>query len=163
MAAIPRGVATAVWAVLVALLLVARPVASRADFADGAAAYDGGDYQTALEIWRALAVGGDPAAQLAVADLYLAGNGVAVDPIEAARWFRAAAEQGDPLGQLNLGDLYSRGLGVERDLVQAYVWFSLSAGQGRLWPRARLGELREIMTETELREAEAAVARRIAQ
>ncbi len=158
-----EGAAMRVGMVLVAVLLAVRPVASWAEFADGSAAYDGGDYQTALEVWRELAVEGDSAAQLAVADLYMAGNGVAADPMEAARWFRAAAEQGDPVGQLNLGDLHSRGLGVERDLVQAYVWFSLSAAQGRLWPRARLDELRKMMTETELGEAEAELARRGAQ
>lgn len=148
------------WTIVAALLLALWHGEARADFAAGSAAYDGGDYASALEIWRALAVDGDSAAQLAIADLYLAGNGVAADPAEAARWFRAAAEQGDPVGQLNLGDLYSRGLGVEHDLVEAYVWLGLSAAQGRRWPRQRLEALRRAMTAAELGAAEAALARR---
>ena len=147
-------------AILVVLLLSAWPLTSRAEFADGSAAYDGGDYQTARAVWRALAEEGDAAAQIALADLHLAGNGGAVDPAAAALWFRAAAEQGDPVGQLNLGDLYSRGLGVERDLIEAYVWFSLSAAQGRRWPAARAEDLKRRMSSTELRQAEAALARR---
>lgn len=151
------------YVVLVVLLLGSWPVASRAEFADGSAAYDGGDYQSARAVWRALAEDGDAAAQIALADLHLAGNGGPADPVEAARWFRAAAEQGDPVGQLNLGDLYSRGVGVERNLVEAYVWFSLSAAQGRRWPAAQAEDLRRRMAATELRDAEAALAQRSSQ
>ncbi len=105
-----------------------------ADFAAGLAAYDGGDYRTAFEEWRALAAAGDAEAQVALAGLYSAGEGTRADPAAALRWYRRAAEQGDAVAQQNLGDLYSRGRGAARDLVSAYVWLSLAAEQGRRWP-----------------------------
>ena len=120
-----------------------------ADFRDGLAAYDAGDFAAALEAWRPLAEAGDGAAQLALAGLYQDGLGVGRDLAEAARWYRRAAEAGEPVAQLNLGDLYARGLGVERDLGLAAYWLTLSARQGRLWPRRRLEEIEPLMTAAE--------------
>ncbi len=113
----------------------------RADMADGLAAFDAGDYATAFEEWRALARAGEAEAQVALAGLYLAGQGTRADAAEALRWYRLAAEQGDAVAQLNLGDLLDRGLGVARDPVGAYVWFALAAAQGRCWPALRRDEI----------------------
>ena len=65
---------------LVIALLALCVGSSRADFIDGLAAYDGGDYETVLAEWRPLAEAGDPEAQVALAGLYLTGTGVAADP-----------------------------------------------------------------------------------
>ncbi len=129
-----------------------------ADFADGLAAYDGGDYRTAFEEWRALAEAGDAEAQTAVAGLYLDGLGAPADPAEAVRWYRRAAEQGDAVAQQNLGDLLSRGRGVARDPIGAYVWLSLAAAQGRRWPAQRRAEIAERMSPAQLAQAEARLA-----
>ena len=48
---------------------------ARADFAAGAAAYDGGDYATAYAEWHRLAAAGDATAQTALAGLLRAGEG----------------------------------------------------------------------------------------
>ncbi len=126
----------------------------QADFAEGLAAYDGGDYRTAFEEWRALAEAGDPIAQTALAGLYLDGYGTPADPAQALRWYRRAAEQGDAVAQQNLGDLYARGLGAGRDLVSAYVWLSLAAGQGRRWAAGRRDEVALQLTPKARAEAE---------
>ncbi len=144
-----------------ALLIATWQGSALADFAEGSAAYDGGDYRGALEIWLELAEEGDVAAQLAVADLYSTGTGVAANPAEAARWYRAAAQRGDPIAQLNLGDLYSRGQGMKRDLVQAYLWLSLAAAQGRRWPERRLSEISAEMSADELRKAKQLVREQV--
>lgn len=130
---------------------------ARADFADGLAAYDGGDFETALEEWRPLAEAGDAEAQVALAGLYLAGAGVATDAAAAVRWYRRAAEAGHPVAQLNLGDLYRRGLGVSRDLVAAYVWFALAAEQGRAWAGRQRDALAEELTARQLQDAKARI------
>ena len=130
----------------------------QADFADGLAAFDAGDYRTAFEEWRALAEAGDAEAQTALAGLYLDGQGAPADAAEAVRWYRRAAEQGDPVAQLNLGDLYGRGRGVGRDLVSAYVWLSLAAEQGRRWPARRRDEIAERLSPAQRDEAEARLA-----
>lgn len=131
---------------------------SLADFADGLAAFDAGDYESAYAEWRDLAEAGDLEAQVALAALYLSGKGTPADPVEARRWYRLAAERGDPVAQLNLGDIYGRGLGVPPDPVSAYVWFSLAAEQGRRWPDLRRRAIAENMTPEQRAEVEARLA-----
>src|SRR5438552_464827 len=87
----------------------------QAGSAEGYEAGRRGDYATALREFQPVAEKGDRDAQLALADMYLRGYGVAADPAIAARWFRKAAEQGDPRAQTNLGFLYEQGKGVARD------------------------------------------------
>lgn len=130
----------------------------RADFEEGLAAYDAGDFAAAAEAWRPLADAGDAAAQVALAGLYTNGLGVPSDPTEAARLYRAAAERGDAVAQLNLGDLYSRGIGVPRDLVQAYLWLSLAAEQGRSWAQKKRDEIAEELNADQRAKAERLIA-----
>ena len=66
---------------------------------DGVAAYDQGQYATALSLWLPLAEQGNVAAQYNVAVLYEKGLGVAQDYVAAARWYAKAAAQGDPEAQ----------------------------------------------------------------
>ncbi len=139
---------------IAAAIVVAVPAPAAADFADGLAAYDGGDYATALEEWRVLAVGGDATAQVALAGLYRFGQGVAEDHARAAAWYRRAAAQGEAGAQLNLGDMYASGLGVARDLVQAYLWLSLAAEQGRSWAARQRDRIATEMGAAELAAAE---------
>lgn len=131
-----------------------------ADFATGLAAYDGGDYRTAFEEWRALAEAGDAEAQTALASLYESGQGTPADPAQAVHWYRRAAEQGDAVAQQNLGDFYGRGVGVGRDLVSAYVWLSLAAGQGRRWADRRRDEVAAQLAPEARAEAEARLTAR---
>ncbi len=134
--------------------------AAQADFAQGLAAYDGGDYRTAFEEWRALAEAGDAEAQTALAGLYLDGQGTPAKPAQAVQWYRRAAEQGEAVAQQNLGDLYRRGWGIGRDLVSAYVWLSRAAAQGRRWPARRRDEIAAQLTPEQRAEAEARLAAR---
>ena len=129
-------------------------------FARGLAAYDGGDYRTAFEEWRALAEAGDAEAQTALASLYVSGQGTPANPAQAVHWYRRAAEQGDAVAQQNLGDLYGRGVGVGRDLVSAYVWLALAADQGRRWAERRRGEVAAQFSPEQHAEAEARLAAR---
>ena len=138
---------------LAALLLAAGAPPAQADFAEGLAAFDAGDYRGALDAWRPLAKAGDAEAQVALAGLYRGGLGIPADLAAAARWYRRAAGQGEAVAQLNLGDLYSRGAGVPRDLVQAHLWLSLAAAQGRRWAERRQHEIAAAMTAAELAEA----------
>lgn len=140
------------------LVLAVGAAPLRADFQEGLAAYDAGDFAAAAEAWRPLAAAGDVEAQVALAGLYTSGLGVPTDPTEAARLYRAAAEQGDAVARLNLGDAYSRGAGVPRDPVRAYVWLSLAAEQGRNWARNKRDEIAERLTAGQRAEAERLLA-----
>ena len=97
---------------------------------DGIAAYDKGDYATALRLLRPLAEQGNASAQNNLGFMYGAGWGVPQDYATAVSWYRKAAEQGYGLGQHNLGAMYFNGQGVLQDYVQAHMWFNLSAVQG---------------------------------
>jgi TPR repeat protein len=124
--------AFAIWAVL------ATPVAAQTLNA-GLAAYNAGDYATALENWQPLAAQGDAAAQFNLALMYDDGRGVLQDYAEAVRWYRLAAEQGNAFAQGNLGLMYAKGQGVLRDYAQAVRWYRLAAEQGDAVAQSNLG------------------------
>ena len=69
----------------------------------GGAAYDRGDYATALKEFRPLAEQGNADAQFNLGFMYENGLGVPQDYAEAVKWYRNAAEQGYAQGQANLG------------------------------------------------------------
>ncbi len=144
-------------AIVVLALVALTPGAARADFADGLSAYDGGDYETALAEWLALAEAGDAQAQAAIAGLYRYGQGVDRDQARAAGWYLKAARQGEVNAQLNLGDMYASGAGVGRDLVRAYLWLSLAAAEGRAWAARRRDEVAPLMSAAEVAQARALV------
>jgi len=132
--------------------------AAEENFFDGLAAFDGGDVAETVRIWRLIAEAGDANAQVGLAGLHLAGNGVQRDPREAARLYRLAAEQGDSNGQLNLGRLYLDGLGVQQDIGAAYAWLTLAAQQGRRWAEEKRNELEPTLSEAERSNAETLIA-----
>ena len=59
------------------------------DFSKGWDAYNNGDYATALEEWRPLAVQGDAQAQHNLAVMYYNGEGVIQDYKTAVKWLHA--------------------------------------------------------------------------
>jgi len=113
---------------LVALAVVgtAAPALS-APMEDGQAAYNAGDYKTALDLWRPLAEQGDARAQNNLGVMYENGKGVPQNIAEAVKWYRLAAGQGYAGAQNNLGLIYAIGRGIRRDPIRAYMWFSLAA------------------------------------
>ncbi len=136
--------------IIAATIIVLVGSAARADFADGAQAYDGGDYETAFEEWIVLAWQNDTNAQVAIAGMYRFGEGRPVDLADAARWYRRAANLGAAIAQLNLGEMYMLGLGVPRDPARAHLWLTLAARHGRTWARDRRDELARRMTDDQL-------------
>ncbi len=100
-----------------------------AGFDEGVAAYNQGDYATALREFRPLAEQGDAHAQFNLGVMYENGLGVPQDYAEAVKWYRKAAEQGNADAQFNLGVAYEKGRGVPQDYVQAYMWFKLAASK----------------------------------
>ncbi len=94
-------------AALLAMSSAVVPSAARADgWHDGLAAYDRGDYATALRLWRPYAARGDMEAQYNLGGLYDQGLGMPQDHAEALKWYRLAAGQGDaalPAGNAGSG------------------------------------------------------------
>lgn len=65
-----------------------------ADFKDGLAAYNAGDFARAYEIFLPLAQAGDAKSQHLLGHMYILGDGVEQDDKEAVKWFRESAKQG---------------------------------------------------------------------
>ena len=113
-----------------------------AGFKEGAAAYQRGDYATALRGFRPLAEQGDAGAQNNLGNLYKLGEGVPQDYAEAVKWYRKAAEQGSAAAQLNLGIMYEDGQGVPQDYAETLKLYRNSVAtrnRRQLWgPLRRL-------------------------
>ncbi len=97
---------------------------------EGVAAYQRGDYATAIRELRPLAEQGDANAQLFLGIMYENGQGVPQDYAEAVKWYRKAAEQGQANAQYNLGIMYDKGESVPQDYIRAHMWFNLAAATG---------------------------------
>ncbi len=123
---------------LVLALALSAPVLA-ADLETGGAAYDRGDYATALEEWRPLAEQGDAGAQFNLGLLYDMGRGVPQNYAEAAKWYRLAADGGYDKAQFNLALMYNNGTGVTQDYAEAMKWFRLAAEQGDALAQYNLG------------------------
>ena len=126
-------------AVLLSLGLTAPAIAGRIE--DATAAYDRGDYATALQLIRPLAEQGNAIAQYSLGVFYDTGRGVQQDYAEAAKWYRKAADQGEAAAQANLGNMYYNGQGVPRDYAEAAKWTRKAADQGNADAQAGLGGL----------------------
>ena len=95
---------------IVALALLATlpgaPVAAGQTFDEAVAAYDRGDYATAVRGFLVHAEQGYATAQYNLGCMYDFGEGVPEDDAEAVRWYRKAAGQGHAGAQHNLGFMY---------------------------------------------------------
>jgi TPR repeat protein len=101
-----------------------------------------------LDALRAPAEQGDLSAQVRLGDACVSGEGVEVNPAEAASWYRRAAERGDTDAQIKLASLDRTGApGIDRDLLAALRWLTpllprchpengrrTSASTARRWP-----------------------------
>jgi TPR repeat protein len=114
---------------IVAALIVTIGLAGSVDgqLENGAAAYERGDYPTALRMWRPVADRGSAIAQFNLGVMYENGQGVARDYAAAARWYRKAADQGYASAQANLGFMYANGEGGPRDYAAADSWYRKAA------------------------------------
>jgi uncharacterized protein len=121
---IGAGIAAVVRSLGLAARLAAGP------FEDGLAAYRGGDYATAIRLWRPLADQGNAAAQFYLGFMYANGQGVSQDDAAAVSWYQKAADQGNAAAQSYLGFMYQNGRGVPQDDAAGVSWYQKAADQG---------------------------------
>jgi hypothetical protein len=127
--------------VLILIFLMTASAPAWADTAAGLAAYDKGDFATALRELTPAAESGDAVAQSKLGVMLAKGEGVARDPAAAVEWFRKSAAQGDPEGQYNLGVAYDVGETGASDPAQAMFWYRKSAEQGYVRAQYNLGHM----------------------
>lgn len=118
---------------LLMLAAISAPSApARADLYDEAmAAYERGDFDTAVKALRSVAEQGNPAPGL---PLRLDVRRWAWGPAGFRRGGRSGiaepAQLGEKSAQYNLASMYDAGVGVPQDSLRAYVWFALSIASG---------------------------------
>ncbi len=100
-------------------------------YADGLAAYQRANYETALAQWTKGATAGEKRSMKGLGDLYRLGQGVPADLGLATEWYGKAADQGVPEAQFELAKLIDARAGnSERVLMdQALYWFKNAALQ----------------------------------
>jgi len=105
----------------------------------GIEAYNTGNYQKALELFKPFAELGDGLAQSTLGLMYQRGMGTLKNDKKAVKWYGKAAEQGVGLAQVNLGFMYDHGLGVQQDYAEAVKWYRMAAEQGEGRGQLNLG------------------------
>ncbi len=108
---------------------------------EGLAAYQRGDYATALREIRPLAEQGDAQAQYYLGSMYHYGQGVPQGYAEAVKLYRKAAEQGYANAQNTLGFMYRYGQGVPQDYAKALQWYRKAVEQGVAEAQYNLGSM----------------------
>jgi TPR repeat protein len=121
-----------------AVLLISLSTYASVD--EGIAAYNEGNYATALEHFKEAAERGDPAGKHLLASLYYQGHGVAKDVQRAVALFTEAADAGFRPSQANLALMYSVGDGVQRDPAKAVAYGMRAAEAGDVQSQFNLGQ-----------------------
>ncbi|MEL0110203.1 MAG: tetratricopeptide repeat protein [Rickettsiales bacterium] len=121
-------------------LLAALPAAAQ-DFREGLRAFQLGENEKAVAIFRDLAGQDNRDAEFMMGVMYEGGYGVDKDLVEAARWYLKAAEAGLASAQYNLGIFYQFGQGVRKSAAEAYTWHSRAARQGHASAQNNLASL----------------------
>ena len=158
----------------ITLLVGSVSVAIAQDYDKGVAAYNAGDYQTALIYfidiadgppyeyddgsikWPGLPVYPNVSAEYYLGLMYEEGQGVLQNYVEAFRLYHLVAEQGDASSaeaQYRLGSMYQNGQGVTQNNVLAHMWYSIAAFIGSSSGYSR-DEVEKLMTTAEVNEAQ---------
>lgn len=117
------------------LLLIMNSTAAFASFEKGKAAYEQGDFRTALKEFEPMAKQGDVKSQTYLGYMYEEGQGVDKDYGQAINLYREPAEQGYILAQIKLAGIYH----IQQNYFTAVVWYRKAAEQGNALAQFFLG------------------------
>ncbi|NQW02357.1 MAG: sel1 repeat family protein [Rhodospirillales bacterium] len=120
---------------------------------NGKTAYDSGDFEKAMRLWKAPAEQGVGEAQGFVGALYHGGLGVEKDYKQAMEWYVKAANKGIAQAQLGIGSMYGDGHGVEKDMVTARMWFAIADHYGNERAQHYIKKADLLLTEEDIRKA----------
>jgi len=148
--------------ILLFAVLVTRPAGAASPYESGVMAYEAGNFEDALSVFRRLSRHGRADAEFMLGVLYFYGKGVNSSPALAAIWFQRAAVKGDANAQLAFGSLHIRGHGVRQDLSKAYLWLTLASASRATGVRRQaqqlLDEAGRLMTPQEILSARQSAA-----
>ncbi len=84
------------------------------------------NFQPVVAILKEKSDAGNKTAQLALADLYLLGQGMQTNPTEALKLYTALAQGNDAIAFYRLAPMYCEGNGTSPDLVECYKYMTLA-------------------------------------
>ena len=84
------------------------------------------NFQPVVTALKEKIAAGDKIAQLALADLYMLGQGMQPQPQEAFKIYTQLAQSNDPIALYRLAPLYCEGNGVDPDLAECYKYMVLA-------------------------------------
>ncbi|WMW80192.1 tetratricopeptide repeat protein [Undibacterium cyanobacteriorum] len=111
------------------------------DFSDGVSLYEQRNFSAAAAAFKKAADQGKSDAQFNLGLMYLKGEGVTQDYVEAKALFEKAAQQNNVRAQVNLGRMYAKAKGVAPNYGMAVHWFSKAAELGYADAQYSLGVL----------------------
>ena len=120
-----------IWGIWAAAIMLSLAPPAFADVKGGVDAWQQGDYDKAVSLWRPLAQAGDPDAQFNMGQANKLGRGVKADMTAAIDWYRKAAAQGHVRAEDNLGLLMFQ----QGERADALPYLERSAARGE--PRAQ--------------------------
>jgi TPR repeat protein len=119
------------------MLMAIGGAATAGPLEDAVAAYQRGDYETALRLRHLQAEQGDADAQFHLGVMHEKGQGLLRSDAEAIDWYRKAAVQDDAVAQFNLGIMYAKGTSPNH--AAAALWYRLAADHGLAGAQFNLG------------------------
>lgn len=126
---------------IAAMAMMATPAIAQAQeggaVKQGVDAWSRGDFKSAVEKWRPLAVAGDADAQFNLGQAYKLGRGVSTDLPTAIEWFRKAAVQ----GHAQAIDNYGLALFQDGKKSEALPWLERSAARDEKRAQLVLGTM----------------------
>lgn len=131
--------------IIISLLLFLIPFSAYAEkletLSEAQAAFDVGEYEKAVSLWREAALKGNSNAQVLMGLAYTNGWGVDKDMRSAEMWYHVAAENNNPSGQFLLGVYY---LSNRSDKAEAGImWLKRSAANGDVTAQGLLQKAHE--------------------
>jgi uncharacterized protein len=111
--------------------------------------------QAAVSWYEAAANAGVASAQFKLANAYVAGIGVARDPMQAQRWYLRAAQQGLAEAEHALGLFYVGGVAGTADPLEGYKWLLIAERAGHADSRAVREKAADQVPERDRKSAEA--------
>lgn len=136
------------WITVLLMLLMSSQVSANsggeADFQAAQEKYQSGKFQEAASLLIKAVEQGHEVAQLPLAGMFRAGQGVKQNYAKALELFTRAAHQGYPAAQYAVGMMHRLGQGTETDYAEAYKWFERAASFGHAEAQNSLGVMYEV-------------------
>ena len=107
----------------------------------GDAAYRGGHFSAAADLYKQGAEQGDISAMIKLGNMYQNGQGVTQSDQDAVHWFEKAANSGSAVGMHNLGVANEYGIGCATNYAKAAEWYLKAAEKGYAPAQYNLGSL----------------------